>query len=98
MLNIIKSLFSIRSALILSVLVILTTSAGYGGTFSFANIADPHIDPLYEAAIEATEEAVLNAMFCSGGMTGREGRFSPALPQDQIIELLNQGRDIHVSD
>ncbi len=44
MLNIIKSLFSNRSVLTLSALVILTTSAGYGETFSFAIIADPHIN------------------------------------------------------
>ncbi|MHC4726721.1 MAG: metallophosphoesterase family protein [Planctomycetota bacterium] len=44
MLNKIKSLFSTRSVLTLSALVILTTSAGYGETFSFAIIADPHID------------------------------------------------------
>ncbi len=44
MLNIIKSLFSIRSVLTLSVMVILASSAGYGETFSFAIIADPHID------------------------------------------------------
>jgi hypothetical protein len=44
MLNIIKSLFSARYALTLSALIILTTSAGYGETFSFAIIADPHID------------------------------------------------------
>jgi len=44
MLNIIKSLFSTRSVLTLSALVILTTSAGYGETFSFAIIADPHIN------------------------------------------------------
>ena len=44
MLNRIKSLFSTQSVLTLSALVILTTSAGYGETFSFAIIADPHID------------------------------------------------------
>ncbi|MDP8236254.1 MAG: P1 family peptidase [Candidatus Erginobacter occultus] len=53
-------------------------------------IADPHIDTLYEAVIEATEEAVLNAVFCSGGMTGRLGRESPPLPQDRVMELMGK--------
>jgi hypothetical protein len=44
MFNTIKSLFSTKSAIMLSALVILTASAGYGETFSFAIIADPHID------------------------------------------------------
>jgi len=52
-------------------------------------IADPFINPLYEAAVEATEEAVLNAIFCSGGMNGREQRFAPALPQDKVDEIIN---------
>ncbi len=53
-------------------------------------IADPFVNPLYEAVIEATEEAVLNAMFCSNGMTGREGRTAPAIPQDKVDEILKQ--------
>lgn len=48
-------------------------------------IADPHVDTLYEAVIEATEESVLNAIFCSNGMTGRMGRGSPPIPQDKVL-------------
>ncbi len=51
-------------------------------------IADPHIDLLYEAVIEATEEAVLNAVCCSNGMTGRLNRVSPPMPHDRIVHLL----------
>ncbi len=51
-------------------------------------IADPHVDILYEAVIEATEEAVLNAMVCSNGMTGRLNRLSPPLPHDRLVQFL----------
>jgi hypothetical protein len=44
MLNTVKSFFSIEFVLMLTAMVIMTTSAGYGETFSFAIIADPHID------------------------------------------------------
>jgi hypothetical protein len=44
MLKRIKNLFPSRSVLILSALVILTAHAGYCETFSFAIIADPHIN------------------------------------------------------
>jgi hypothetical protein len=44
MLNLTKILFSIQSIIVLSALVILTASVGYSETFSFAIIADPHID------------------------------------------------------
>ena len=53
-------------------------------------IADPFINPLYEAAIEATEEAVLNAIFCSNGMTGRQQRTAPAIPEDKVDEIFNR--------
>jgi L-aminopeptidase/D-esterase-like protein len=60
-------------------------------------IADTYISSLYEAVIEATEEAVLNAVFCSNGMHGREGRYAPPIPQEDVLELLRSGREIHVS-
>ena len=58
-------------------------------------IADPFVNPLYEAVIEATEEAVLNAMVCSHGMTGRAGAEAPAIPQDTLLELLGKERTGH---
>lgn len=51
-------------------------------------LADTHINPLYEAVIECTEEAVLNAIFHSGGMSGRDGHRSPAIPVDLVLEAL----------
>ena len=54
-------------------------------------VADPHINTMYEAVIEATEEAVLNAMFCSVGATGRDGRVAPPIPQEQVRDLLSKG-------
>jgi len=64
---------------------------------SLRYVPDGHIDVLYEAAVEATEEAVLNAIFCSNGMDGRLDRRAPALPLDTVIELLRNGRDIRAS-
>ena len=58
-------------------------------------VSDSFINGLYEAAIEATEEAVLNAIFCSNGMTGRLGRGAPAIPQQDVLEILNRGKGIH---
>lgn len=56
-------------------------------------VADNHINTVYEAVIEATEEAILNAVFCSPGVRGREGREAPAIPQETVLELLKKGRD-----
>lgn len=57
-------------------------------------ISDAHINIIYEAVVEATEEAVLNAMFCSGGMNGRIQRWCPPIPHDRVVELLKAGRKI----
>ncbi len=53
-------------------------------------VTDEHINPLYEAVIEATEEAVLNSMFCSSGMTGHHDRFAPPLPADAALEIVRR--------
>jgi len=55
-------------------------------------VADSHINSIYEAAIEATEESVVNAIFCSPGMDGRSERYAPAIPDDTVLELLGNGR------
>lgn len=51
-------------------------------------LADRHLNPVFQAVIEATEEAVLNAMFVSDAMTGRDGRHIPALPVDRVVRAL----------
>jgi len=57
-------------------------------------ISDSHINIVYEAVVEATEEAVLNAIFCSGGMNGRMERWCPPIPHDRVLEILKAGRKI----
>ncbi|MDZ7820518.1 MAG: P1 family peptidase [Candidatus Marinimicrobia bacterium] len=58
-------------------------------------ISEYHINHLYEAVIEATEEAVLNAIFCSGGMNGRQQRWCPPIPHERVVEILREGRKIY---
>jgi D-alanine--D-alanine ligase len=55
-------------------------------------VSDHAINTLYEAVIEATEEAVINAIFCSHGMNGREQRWCPPIPHQRVVELLNKGK------
>jgi D-aminopeptidase len=45
------------------------------------------LDPLYRAAIEATEEAILNSLFMATTMEGRSGNIAPELPLDFIEEI-----------
>jgi len=52
------------------------------------SLADRHLTPLFQAVIEATEEAILNAMFVSDAMTGRDGNQIPALPVEEVVRAL----------
>jgi D-aminopeptidase len=47
-----------------------------------------NLDPLFSAAVDATEEAVLNALWSAERTEGREGRVVEALPHDEVLELL----------
>jgi D-aminopeptidase len=53
-----------------------------------AGVADPLLDAFFAASVEATEEAVLNALWAAVDTTGREGRVVRALPRDATLELL----------
>jgi D-aminopeptidase len=46
------------------------------------------LDPLYQATVEATEEAILNALFAAHTETGRDDVVVPALPLEQLRKLL----------
>ncbi len=46
------------------------------------------LDPFYEAVVQATEEAVVNALVANEDMTGRDGHRSPALPRARVAGLL----------
>jgi D-aminopeptidase len=47
-------------------------------------LIDPRMDPLYEAVMEATEEAILNALCMARDMEGANGNFCPALPIGEV--------------
>ena len=50
-----------------------------------------HIDPFYEAVVEAVEEAVVNSLVANEAMTGRDGHRTPALPRDRVAALFAPG-------
>jgi L-aminopeptidase/D-esterase-like protein len=56
-------------------------------------LTDAHLNPLYEAVIESTHEAALNAMFHSSGQTGRSQRVAPAIPADYLADRLGAEKD-----
>jgi D-aminopeptidase len=51
-------------------------------------LAEQAIDPIYEATVQATEEAIVNAMVAARTMTGADGYRVPALPHEALREVL----------
>jgi L-aminopeptidase/D-esterase-like protein len=61
---------------------------GLGGLASLSFVPWGAIDPLYEAVVQSTEEAVLNALVAGREMTGRAGNRSPGFPMERLAELM----------
>jgi D-aminopeptidase len=57
-------------------------------------LLDARLDPLYEAVMECTEEAILNSMCMAGPMTGVNGNKVPALPLGEVRRLLDAARPV----
>jgi D-aminopeptidase len=55
-------------------------------------LADAELDPLFAATVDATEEAVVNALWSAERVVGREGRVVEALPRDGVVALLEEHR------
>ncbi len=70
-----------------------TANPGAGGPSGLASLRmlpNDAIDPLFEATIDATEEAILNALVAARDMVGANDLFIPALPHDRVRDLLRR--------
>jgi L-aminopeptidase/D-esterase-like protein len=47
-----------------------------------------HMDPFYDAVVQATEEAVVNAMVANEDMIGRAGHRTPGMPREKVAEFV----------
>ena len=57
-------------------------------------LLDQRLDPLYEAVMEATEEAILNSLCMARPMVGINDNFCPALPLDQVRRFVDAYKPI----
>ncbi len=53
-----------------------------------AMLAEQAIDPVYEAVVQGTEEAITNAMVAARTMTGADGYRVPGLPHEELRRVL----------
>lgn len=64
-----------------------------GDLLTFKELKDDAISILFEAVIEATEEAIINSLFAATTMTGNRGLTIEALPIDKALEILKNYRE-----
>ena len=58
------------------------------GTYGVRMVGDIVIDRLFDAVIESTEEAIVNALVAATTVTGRDGITAHALPHDRLVEVM----------
>jgi L-aminopeptidase/D-esterase-like protein len=60
------------------------------GVHDLKMLPNDSLDPLFLATVQATEEAVINAMVAAETMTGIDGHTAIALPHDRLREVLKK--------
>jgi D-aminopeptidase len=60
------------------------------GPNAVQTVANGRISPIFNATVEATEEAIVNAMVGAKTMTGIDGHTVPGLPHEQLQEVLKK--------
>ena len=60
------------------------------GTAKLEMVPNERINPLFEATVQATEEAIINALVAAETMTGRDGHQAPALPHEETRQILRK--------
>jgi D-aminopeptidase len=66
-------------------------AAQSGAAFVSAEfIENGRMDPLFEATVQATEEAIVNALVAARDMQGEGGRWAIALPHGELLALLKR--------
>jgi D-aminopeptidase len=53
-------------------------------------VGNDDMDILFQATVQATEEAIVNAMVAARDMRGEGGRYANALPHDALVRLLKR--------
>jgi D-aminopeptidase len=60
------------------------------GIHNLKMLPNDSLDPIFLATVQATEEAVVNAMVAADTMTGIDGHTAIALPHDRLREVLKK--------
>src|SRR5439155_4610338 len=67
------------------------------GLAGLAMLPNERITPLFEATVQATEEAIINALLAAETMTGADDLRVTALPHDRLREVLRKDNRLNPS-
>ena len=59
-------------------------------TFLMTHLADTHLNPILAATVEATEEAIINALVAATTVVGRDGRRAEAISHERLLRILQR--------
>jgi L-aminopeptidase/D-esterase-like protein len=59
-------------------------------THSVETVPNDLMDPLFTGVVQATEEAVVNALVDNHSVTGRDNHYVEALPPDRLRQLVKK--------
>jgi D-aminopeptidase len=65
-------------------------AAGADATLAVDMVPDASVTPLFWGAIEATEEAILNALVAADTLAARDGVTAHAIPHDRLVGIMTQ--------
>jgi D-aminopeptidase len=67
------------------------------GVCAILEMGNESVSPLFQAVIEATEEAIVNSLFMAETMTGRDHTTIEALPLERVLPILRDRGAIQAS-
>jgi len=76
--------------------IFIAFSTANPGAFNYSKVTHPammandQLDPVFEATVQAVEEAEINAMVAAQTMVGRDGHTAIALPHEQLRQVLKK--------
>jgi D-aminopeptidase len=65
-------------------------AGGRAGVAHLTMLSNNQMDPLFEATVQATEEAIINALVAAETMTGVNDRRVIAIPHERLRDVLRK--------
>jgi D-aminopeptidase len=65
---------------------------GASAPATYVSLPNEALDPMFDAVVDATEEAILNALVAADDMSGGRGGFVHALPEDRVRAIVQSAK------